>query len=138
MAERSKVEATSSSSAAGFKRVIEHEDGNWPSHVYLIVPRSRQVNGIAQTCFSHYTSHSTDHREMSACEEFHISLTRPFVLRLHQIEPFLRSLARRITLFESIQGTYLSRLYNLLPLLASIDNSILFQLQCKYLASIFH
>lgn len=115
MAEKSKVEAASSSFVAGFKRVIEHEEGNWPSHVYLIVPRSRRVNDIARACFSHYTLHSADHREMSICEEFHISLTRPFCLRIYQIEPFLRSLARKITLLECITGTNFSHLYYLLP-----------------------
>ena len=98
-----KKEGIVSHSTVGFKRLIDHVDGNWPSYVYLLVPKSRRILSIAHACLSHYVQSGGS--QMSLSEDFHISLTRPFVLRFHQIEPFLRSLARKITLLEGIIGT---------------------------------
>ncbi|KAJ1390381.1 hypothetical protein B484DRAFT_409022 [Ochromonadaceae sp. CCMP2298] len=78
-----------------FVRNFEHVDGNWAGHVYLRGDYSSLWN-LSALCLEHCWALDGDEMEMEPIHEPHLSLSKPFVLRSHQIEPFLLELGLRI------------------------------------------
>ena len=98
-----------------FVRSYEHVDGNWPSLVYMtgttcawallltyckqsswyILTGKFKVHRFANLCSQHYAL------DMPQCnlvhvEDPHLSLSKSFVLRSHQIQPFILHLGNMI------------------------------------------
>ena len=87
-----------------FKRVFEHVTGNWPSHVYLNVSANKKLDKFRGACMLHYQNQNPNLNQIFPIDNYHISLSRPFVLRTHQIESFLNELSSRIRCSESFNG----------------------------------
>ena len=76
------------SGGAKFFRNFEHVDGNWPSFISVnLQHRSLSVRHTAVRKHLQKYNH-----EIVVEKHPHISLSMPFVLRSHQIEPFLQKL----------------------------------------------
>lgn len=89
-----------------FKRAFGHVEGNWPSHVYLSISQTKKIKLLQQACIKHYenlidTDSTIVHKDDG---NLHISLSKPFVLRHHQIEPFLKSLSQKIRVLAPFTG----------------------------------
>jgi Uncharacterised conserved protein len=135
-----------SSTMPSLKRVFEHVDGNWPSHIYLSIRRSKKMTLFQEACIRQFekTSFSSSSSPsplppLPSCssttsaspttstssppiplpdaslggaifpeEHLHISLSKPFVLRYHQIEPFLKNLSHRLRVIETFTGIYIN------------------------------
>jgi hypothetical protein len=113
-----------------FKRNFEHIDGNWPSHIYLNgtiyhkllifltnelceVKISRRLRALIYAALTSFNTlnHKGIEYLLIKDDKIHISLSRPFVLRHHQISSF-------IGLLHSSLHTVLeySQLHNLITL----------------------
>lgn len=103
-----------------FKRVrcFEHVEGNWPSHVYIPIEgmqgtliHSKPILMQSIRFLDRYSINlmknqqllhndlknilpSSLHSSIELFSDFHLSLSHPFVLRYHQIDPFLDHLSR--------------------------------------------
>jgi hypothetical protein len=85
--------------------------GNWPSHIYFAIAKKPELVMYAQSCVEQFKK-NRDVTEKSCSgvsvglpalklvqddhDHFHVSLSRPFVLRHHQIQPFLRILHKSL------------------------------------------
>lgn len=92
-----------------FKRSFAHVEGNWPSHIYLPIPTTKKLLILREACVMAYKEDKVD----DGCEFFHnkdlhLSLSKPFVLLHHQIDPFLKKLARNIRVSVDFFCTYYS------------------------------
>ena len=91
-----------------FVRTFAHVDGNWPSFVYISVQRQHAPNfsRLAKACLRDYLRQKSVAGELLSSSSIvvedapHISLSKPFILRSHQIEPFLQKLGSAM---ESLQ-----------------------------------
>eukprot|EP01035_Chromulina_nebulosa_P033906 gene33906-45416_t len=99
--------ATNTNPKSVFVRSFEHVDGNWPSHVYLNILEGKRNSGffcIKRLCISHFAQSygvdkSSDHFVVEE-QSHHVSLSRPFVLRRHQIEAFIQLLQDKVHYFH--------------------------------------
>mmetsp|Transcript_25226 Transcript_25226/g.24148 ORF Transcript_25226/g.24148 Transcript_25226/m.24148 type:complete len:96 (-) Transcript_25226:1-288(-) len=79
-----------------FKRQYEAIDGNWPSYIYIPVDRLKSLPTIC-------TNHFRKVNKISAADividekEPHISLSKPFGLRFHQIDSFIEQIGRELS-----------------------------------------
>ncbi|EFX66971.1 hypothetical protein DAPPUDRAFT_302251 [Daphnia pulex] len=74
-------------------RSFPHERGNWASFIYLPWEGdSNFVNSVEliTQCFQNYGI------ELQICDDFHISLTKTFILRHHWIEGFVNSVKKQL------------------------------------------
>ena len=89
-----------------FKRVFAHVDGNWPTFVYIPIITSNSSKGLRRifdSCLQHYLDHNTstdtdmkDTKNLITESNFHISLSKTFTLRFHQISPFIGLLVKAL------------------------------------------
>lgn len=83
-----------------FKRVFAHVDGNWPTFVYIPIASnsSKGLRRIFDSCLHHYLDNNTDINDTTIITESspHISLSKTFTLRYHQILPFVESLGKAL------------------------------------------
>ena len=54
------------------------------------------INEVSKLCLEHYLSNNRD-REVIPIDKPHLSLSRPFVLRFHQIQMFIDRLEKLIS-----------------------------------------
>jgi len=79
-----------------FVRTFEHVDGQWPSHVYVRFRSNRRLSKLMTRCVQHYRTSQKDSAlsdGIAVESDPHVSLSRPFSLRYHQIAPFIQQLA---------------------------------------------
>ncbi|KAK2156005.1 hypothetical protein LSH36_224g05029 [Paralvinella palmiformis] len=81
-------------------RTFSHERGNWASFVYAY------VSPFQEECFRDITQYLIDVLrpvgDFHACEDFHLSLSRTFVLRHHWIEPLVKCLKQKLAVCQRI------------------------------------
>mmetsp|Transcript_23235 Transcript_23235/g.39365 ORF Transcript_23235/g.39365 Transcript_23235/m.39365 type:complete len:297 (+) Transcript_23235:115-1005(+) len=99
--ERTNDASKARASSHAFKRQFAHVEGNWPSHVYIVIDKQRELMVFSQACIKHFLNQNkTEENEINIVENddscLHVSLSRPFVLRHHQIQPFLRILHKSL------------------------------------------
>lgn len=88
----------------GRVRTFKHVDGNWPSHIYVKVAPSDPLDDmqdISERAISKLSDALKDGPQGRCLHpikssDFHISLSRPFVLREHHIKPFLVGLRKHL------------------------------------------
>jgi hypothetical protein len=104
-----------------FKRKFEHVDGNWPSHVFIsigklqkdsnyfryftssIIERLKSLQRIVDDTVDHFLENNSFGIQRSSFEveeNLHISLSHPFVLRYHQIKPFVECFQKHCRDFQ--------------------------------------
>lgn len=89
----------------GRRRTIPHKEGNWPSHIYVEWHPSSSQHQLLQSLLA-ALARELGHllaphglagfltSELGAPLPLHVSLSRPFVLRTHDKDPFLDRLIR--------------------------------------------
>lgn len=76
-----------------FKRSFEHIEGNWPCYIYLKVPFTKKFCKLLEIIvLDSFNKNKIIESRFISEKSFHISLSRSFVLRHHQIQPFLNRL----------------------------------------------
>ncbi|RVE72047.1 hypothetical protein OJAV_G00058020 [Oryzias javanicus] len=83
-----------SSLHGGRIRTFKHERGNWATYVYFPYHPEEEFEELLEELLSAAASHSVD---LTAQEEFHLSLSQTVVLRHHWIQPFMQSLRAGLT-----------------------------------------
>ena len=80
-------------------RGFAHVPGNWPSHVYLRVSPSVALDAATERAVACARAHLRDDKSAvvpvapaDGAAPHHLSLSRPFTLRAHQIAPFVDAL----------------------------------------------
>jgi len=112
MALKRGLDVISTSSCAGqnkvFKRNFEHVDGNWASHVYLPVKANTKLKHVIHSATSSIKNELSNlYMPMPSPlplplpllvtdSEHHISLSKVFILRAHQIESFVAKLSKSV------------------------------------------
>eukprot|EP01038_Epipyxis_sp_PR26KG_P016380 gene16380-22330_t len=105
-----------------FKRNFEHIDGNWPGIIYLTADNPEKLSKIASLCINDILSQLCDknhdlhgiNHQMVVESSPHLSLSKPFVLRSHQIQPFIKSLESRILSIQRLSMQICSEYHLLL------------------------
>lgn len=85
-------------------RGFPHVDGNWPSHVYINVQDSVEFQRHRQEAIDVLRQKYTGPLVIQDAE-WHLSLSRPFVLRYEQIEPFVKELRHAVRWRRRFQCT---------------------------------
>lgn len=86
----------------GRKRQFAHQEGNYPTHIFCVLkPRSRQdfkevINRVVESCNKEFGECVTE-KGFTQEESVHVSLSRPFALRYHQIQPLVAEITKRLT-----------------------------------------
>lgn len=86
----------------GRKRQFAHQEGNYPTHIFCVLkPRSSQdfkevIKKVVGTCNEKLGEIITE-KGFTQEESVHISLSRPFALRYHQIQPLVTEVTKRFT-----------------------------------------
>lgn len=92
----------------GRKRQFAHQEGNYPTHVYCVLrPKLPQelkdvIDKVTEKCNEEFGELVTkrgfvrEGGEKDGEASVHISLSRPFALRYHQIQPLVSAITRRI------------------------------------------
>lgn len=76
-----------------FKRSFEHIEGNWPCHIYFTIPFTKKFREFSELIsFDSFEKDKILKSHFITEKNFHLSLSRTFVLRHHQIQPFLNRL----------------------------------------------
>lgn len=84
-------------------RAFAHVDGNWPSHVSIAIECDDKLRGACSRIIERAQQHITDADTVlvpivrsddsdSSSSSVHLSVSRPFVLRFEQIQPFVDEL----------------------------------------------
>lgn len=82
--------------ATPFVRSFEHVDGQWPSFVYIKI-NPKKISKILILALSHLCDkNNIECNKLFIENNPHISLSKPFTLRHHQIELFLQQLSIEI------------------------------------------
>ena len=91
-------------------RAFAHVDGNWTGQVYINVDKSLPgLEAIVSACFAAVEPIILAAASSSEpCDHWHVSLSKPFTLRFHQIEPFLIKLAFYLKRVRLLLNTFLS------------------------------
>mmetsp|Transcript_30823 Transcript_30823/g.34370 ORF Transcript_30823/g.34370 Transcript_30823/m.34370 type:complete len:273 (+) Transcript_30823:23-841(+) len=82
----------------GRKRTFKHVTGNYPTHIYIAVKHEATIVEKVLKPQALILTSDLEKKDKEIgfkydnCEEYHISLARPFALRHHQIDPFLDKL----------------------------------------------
>lgn len=90
-------------------RSFPHVEGNWPSHVYIEVASDClrfQSQSVAESMKSYLSSSPSRKVHMTHVDEYHVSLSRPFVLRSHHIDAFMKALRNAIHEEKSFDYTF--------------------------------
>jgi hypothetical protein len=102
-----------SSTVLPFQRNFPHVDGDWPSHIYIpgllsrftiteililifmfIVNSKNSISSVTRRCINHFLfQFNIPIEEMELEENLHISLSKTFSLRFHQIDLFVEQLS---------------------------------------------
>ena len=80
-------------------RNVPHEPGDWHAHVYIPVKETKAFRAVRKSALKRgripdILQLKSFHWDMH--EDFHISLSREFVLKKHQIQPFVEGLKHEI------------------------------------------
>mmetsp|Transcript_2543 Transcript_2543/g.3226 ORF Transcript_2543/g.3226 Transcript_2543/m.3226 type:complete len:229 (+) Transcript_2543:112-798(+) len=72
-------------------RNFEHVDGNWPTHIYIPVPKAVCEGDLEKSAFK-ILSGNSNLNPIHPQADLHLSLSRCFTLREHQLEQFRNDL----------------------------------------------
>ena len=153
-----------------FVRQFEHVEGNWPSSIFLTVSDEVEIpRGYIGNVIDHFIGtydsklprYILDELVIMPPEKLHVSLSKPFTLRHHQIEHFINDLKDEVCVLYplkySVKPEYYillnetkTRLFLCLPiddhlqsnfpsLIQSVDNTLVKYKKDKYYTNpIFH
>ncbi len=97
-----------SKSEIKFQRQFPHVDGNYAGHINIPI-LGNAMSKLQSLALSRWKAANPSNASMVASSDCHISLSKSFVLRSHQIQPFLASLSETFnTLFQASSPSSLS------------------------------